>query len=431
MTECRPPEYLTRSHLPEFQDLISNSAFFDVLRVKKTLARLSLIRRALLKTTTYTLVGWIALALVLSTRTVTAAALDGVPETLLAAAALGQSGSTANPSEDPRQQSADLLKRARQAMAENDLAAADSLIARAEALGVKQNIFYRGDTPEKARRELERMRNSSFAGKVQRAVGAAGSEPKQADPQHGPVRRTSGRVARRRRQRSASHAFAEDRFRRRRFRSVGRWSSDHASAPGQNYPMTGPDQNELRANGVMSREVSNNSPLRKARLALAVGDVRQAEAFVQEARNMRVNYQPLDDTPDKVEAAIRKHQEIQGLDKTTEAYARVCSRSLMGQADALVRWGEYDEAERLDEPGGGHAYCLWTVRAEAARDAAADRRCPPPGRSQPWRLGRTRRAMPMLRPRLRRPAWLRDKKPFSWSDRPAMRLPPDNWIRPK
>ena len=62
---------------------------------------------------------------------------------------------------------------------------------------------------------------------------------------------------------------------------------------------------------------------------------------------MRVNYQPLDDTPDKVEAAIRKYQELSGLDKNTEAYRRAYARNLMEQADALLRWGEQDEAERL------------------------------------------------------------------------------------
>ena len=44
-------------------------------------------------------------------------------------------GPGGQPAEDKGQQTADLLHRARQAMAENDLAAADSLISQAEALG--------------------------------------------------------------------------------------------------------------------------------------------------------------------------------------------------------------------------------------------------------------------------------------------------------
>jgi hypothetical protein len=82
-------------------------------------------------------------------------------------------------------------------------------------------------------------------------------------------------------------------------------------------------------------------------LALAVGDVRRADEFVGRARAMRLSYRPLDDTPEQVETIVRKYQDLSGLDKNTEAYARMYARSLMDQADGLARWGEYDEAERL------------------------------------------------------------------------------------
>ena len=233
-----------------------------------------------------------------------------MPETWLAAAALGQSGSANQPSEDPRQQSADLLQRRGKRWPNNDLVAADSLIAQAEALGVKQNIFYRGDTPEKARRELERMRNSTSPAKSNGLFAPLGVNRNRQTPSTDPF---AGHQV-------GAPAGAGNGQQVTPLPTIDSASPMPAASadgrlamlppPGQSYPMTGPDQNELRANGVMSREVSNNSPLRKARLALAVGDVRQAAAFVQEARNMRVNYQPLDDTPDKVEAAIRKHQEL-------------------------------------------------------------------------------------------------------------------------
>jgi general secretion pathway protein D len=273
--------------------------------------------------------------------------LDGTTETLLAAAALGQVASVDNPSGDARQQTADLLQRARQAMAENDLAAADSLISRAESLGVKQSIFQRGDTPEKARRDLERMRNSASSGKNNGLLSPLGLGKSSQAPARDPF---AGRQV----GASAGGANNQQITPLPSVDSAMPLSGQPADGrpamlppPGQPAVMPDPGQNELRAGGVMSREVSESSPLRKARLALAFGDVRQAAALVQQARNMRVNYQPLDDTPDRVEAAIRRHQEIQGLDKTTEAYARICSRSLMEQADSLVRWGEYDEAERL------------------------------------------------------------------------------------
>ena len=94
---------------------------------------------------------------------------------------------------------------------------------------------------------------------------------------------------------------------------------------------------------------------------------------------MRINYQPLDDTPDKVEAAIRRQQELQGLDKTTEAYARVCSRNLMEQADGLLRWNEYDEAERLARRAAALRIVYGPFEQKPQELIAADRQRPPPG----------------------------------------------------
>ena len=62
---------------------------------------------------------------------------------------------------------------------------------------------------------------------------------------------------------------------------------------------------------------------------------------------MHLSYQPFDDTPEKVEAALQKYQELLALDKSTEAYARAYARTMMEEADALARWGEFDQAEQL------------------------------------------------------------------------------------
>ena len=48
-------------------------------------------------------------------------------------------------------------------MAENHFDVADSLISKADALGVEYGIWYTGDTPRKARRDLERKRNAALA----------------------------------------------------------------------------------------------------------------------------------------------------------------------------------------------------------------------------------------------------------------------------
>ena len=52
------------------------------------------------------------------------------------------------------------------------------LISQAEALGVQYSVFYMGDTPKKARRDLERKRNASRrdAHQAQPDVRAVGTE---------------------------------------------------------------------------------------------------------------------------------------------------------------------------------------------------------------------------------------------------------------
>lgn len=298
----------------------------------------SLRRRALLKTTAKALVGWIALAIVISARIAVAAPIGHTPHSWLGASSLGQAAPGSNASDDKGQQTADMLRRGRQAMAENDLVAAESLISQAEALGVQYNALYMGDTPKKARRDLERKRNAS---------GATASKPSQL---FAPLGLNKNKQA------PTSDPFA------------GQNAAAAAAAPnaGQVTPLPRVDAASplgaiaTQANPAMqvpagpaapavaaAPAVNNNSPLRTARLSLAVGDVRRAAEQLQQAKGMQVNYQPLDDTPDKVEMAIRKYQEMSALDKNTETYRRAYARNLMEQADALLRWGEQDEAERL------------------------------------------------------------------------------------
>ena len=48
-------------------------------------------------------------------------------------------------------------------MAENRFDAAEALISKAEALGMNYGIWYTGDTPRKARRDLDRKRDAALA----------------------------------------------------------------------------------------------------------------------------------------------------------------------------------------------------------------------------------------------------------------------------
>ena len=124
--------------------------------------RMSLTRRALLKTTPHALVGCIAFAIVYGAAA-TASASPGIAATShIGAMIMAQSSSSSSEDavQDKHQQAADLLYRARQAMDQNDLAAADTLISEAESLGVRYGRLHFGDTPKKARCDLERKRNA-------------------------------------------------------------------------------------------------------------------------------------------------------------------------------------------------------------------------------------------------------------------------------
>ena len=149
----------------------------------------------------------------------------------------------------------------------------------------------------------------------------------------------------------------------------------------------------------------------------------------QQAKAMQINYQPLDDTPEQVEAAIRKYQELSTLDKNTEAYRRAYARNLMEQADALLRWGEQDEAERLASRAAGMQIIYGPFeqkpqdlleRIAGTRRQVIGRQLTPPPAAPAYAVLPHRRR--------RRPP--RASRPSSWSVKPARRSPPGNSIGP-
>ncbi len=82
--------------------------------------------------------------------------MDGAMH-VAASSVLGQGGAA---DDSARRQADDLLGRARQSLAEGNLETADSLISRAESLNVAYGLFHMGDSPKKARRDLEKARES-------------------------------------------------------------------------------------------------------------------------------------------------------------------------------------------------------------------------------------------------------------------------------
>lgn len=98
------------------------------------------------------------------------------------------------------------------------------------------------------------------------------------------------------------------------------------------------------ANG--ARQASDRA-LISARLAVAVGDLRRARRQLEVARGYGIQYGYQGDSPAKVEAAIRQMESIAQERKNTPQWQRLYATALTEQAEALLAWRKYDEAERL------------------------------------------------------------------------------------
>ncbi len=204
---------------------------------------------------------------------------------------------------DARQQSDALLARARQAIQENNFTAAETLIAQAESLAVNYGMLSTAYTPNKARVELQRK---TQAGQPQQGglfglAGNRGTAPN--DPFQG------------------------------------------MPAPEGIQPLPA-----VTGASPIGARAQSDQLLLTARRQLAVGDVNQANRALEEAKRMSVRYSPLDDNPARVEALIATYNDVMAQQTQrgrTEGVRRMLAKCLLDQSEALLRWHDCDEAERL------------------------------------------------------------------------------------
>ncbi len=309
-----------------------------------------------MNTTASTRIIWVVITMILTASSVMAAQPQSgdVPQ-----ASTGGTQATGSTAGDKSQQAADLLRRARQAMAENDLAAAESLIAQAEARDVQYNSFHLGDTPKKARRDLERKRSAAAPAKPSQLFSPFAGSKKNVPANDPFAGRSNNAPAVLPDVKQVMPLPRVDLSVSAKLQDGSNAASAQAAAP-PNYPSTEPNENDLALPSFLVKGSSDRGPpagteirigggstLIAARRALAVGDTRRAQDLVQQAKNQNLQYGPLEDTPEKVEAAIRKMQDLTSLDKNTEAYRRAYARNVIDQSEAFLRHGELDEAERL------------------------------------------------------------------------------------
>ncbi len=175
--------------------------------------------------------------------------------------------------QDPKQLAEELLRRARQAMADGDLEIADSLLSRAEAYNIRYGVLHLGDTPKKARRDLDRMRKSKRTG---------GSEPE----------RPSDRGTE-----AASDAETEA-----------------AAQLGEAFGATGEQAPPAEtSDGRRSPSPSLNDPNSKARRYLANArremgrsNLAAAEHWYRQAVQLPASYGPEEDSPEKLLADLEQ-----------------------------------------------------------------------------------------------------------------------------
>ncbi len=252
-----------------------------------------------------------------------------------------------------------LLAEARQAMDEGRFETADSLILRAEALagrilgaalgrhaeegatrfGRPSTTRRRASKPGEPQRPSQKFDPAKSAGTVENkptapAQGQLSAPPTGQDASSLPsLERTD-------------KAITQNGLRR-------PITGNPAAEPTAEGGAVHPNENTLnRLPAAQAAELRQRSDalLIDARRALATGDLRRAAAVAQQAKAMNITYGFHDDSPAKVEALIRKATELSQADggrPATEAARRARAELLMEQAEQLLRWRAYDEAERL------------------------------------------------------------------------------------
>lgn len=289
-------------------------------------------------------------------------------------AALGQASTAPRNSEDAKRQVAELLAQARQAMKDGNLETADSLVGRAEKLGVPYGLMHIGDTPKKARRDLDALRKTAAAPKRPSELFATENKPRPASQPSGtrdPFSQRNG-------------GFEPTMNRPPADTGMSGPAGDDAdmappeqdtlgTLPGQRgFPrqspfgkqaMTAPPEDDrgepgLPTVGATATTATADDLLRDesgkllvaARRSLAVGDVRRAAELASQAQTLNLQYDYQEDSPAKVESVIQHYAQLpQQGGPDSEAYRRRKAECLLEQAEGLLGWQEFDEAQRLVE----------------------------------------------------------------------------------
>ena len=277
----------------------------------------------------------------------------------VASALMAQAPSTSGSASNAKQQATDLIRRARSLIAQNDLSGADKLISQAEALNANFGFSPFSDTPDKARRDLNKKRKSAgkaplrpselfqlgrkkAAPRTDPFAGRPAGVPSGSPTVYGPPMPSSPFTTPPSAAADRLPTILGDSFK------TSRNSTPPAMNPNNRFGANLLVPPGAGAGNSMATDAGASGLLLDARRSLAVGDVRRANDLVAQARRQQATYGTLDDTPAKVEQAIAQYQHtINQPNRNSQSYRRSYVKVLMSQARALLRAGDLDTAERL------------------------------------------------------------------------------------
>lgn len=213
------------------------------------------------------------------------------------------------------------LKNGRVALQQGNLAAAAFFAGKATELGVQFGPHE--DSPQRLTADIE-----ARGGQVANANGAGPAGPRRL-PNPSEVDAAGGGIALLPQHQPAAGAY-------------------DLSAPPR-YGK-GPDAGLGQPASADSHAQRVNQLLLDARRALAVGDSQHAQRLAAEARALGAAGGPLDDSPTKIEALVRRHNEITARRagrENSEAVNKMYAQLLLEQAEGLMRCKDFQNAQRL------------------------------------------------------------------------------------
>ena len=203
-----------------------------------------------------------------------------------------------------------LLSQARQAMATGNLKQANQLVKQAESFDLSYPTLHFGDTPERARRDLQGLMAT-------RPGYHATSSPEIAKSTATTTNPTAKKL-------EASNLFADTE------------QSDSVAN------LAVPNSHSTTDITVQARH-----QLLLARRALSVGDAAQAQKFVIRAEQFGASFSPAEDSPQRVKQSIAMFETLKATKADSPSWRQGYAKFLVEQASNLAQHGDLDNAEKV------------------------------------------------------------------------------------